>query len=109
MGALLAVLYLVFSALCAYDAFLEYEFSSGHQPERIPYLIVMYSSLELLFTLSAFRTLQATTLLHRLLTQPTAHGLTETLSKVRDMLLLFFVWMSFIIIAYIGFAFQPIR
>lgn len=108
IGGALVLIYLSLGAFCAYDAFLEYNFSIGRQPDRIPYLIVIYASFELLIILSAFRTWQATVLLHRLRTQPTGPGLIAALAKVRDMLLLFFVWLSFWIFSYCWFAFRPV-
>lgn len=107
-GGALVLLYLSLGGFCAYDAFLEYNFNIGRQPERIPYLFVIYASFELLVFLSAFRTWQATTLLHRLRTQPTGPGLISALAKVRDMLLLFFVWLSFGFFSYGWFAFRPV-
>jgi hypothetical protein len=108
LGGALVLLYLSLGAFCAYDAFLEYNFNIVRQPDRIPYLIVIYASFELLFILSAFRTWQATTLLHRLRTQPTGPGLIAALARVRDMLLLFFVWLIFWVCSYYWFAFRPV-
>ena len=107
-GAALVLLYVCMGALGAYLAYWDIQNSLERKPERIPYLIAMYASMELLFMLSAFRTWQATSLLHRLRTQPTAAGLDGALSRIRDMLQLFFVWLIFALACFMYFTLMPI-
>lgn len=107
LGGLLVLLYLLLGVFCAYDALLEYEFNVGREPARVPYLMTIYASLEALLAMSAFRTGQATILFHRLRHLPTPATLDAALMRVRDMLLLFFVWTGFAIASYTWFRFHP--
>ena len=107
LAGALALLYVCFAAVVAYGAYWDLGQSLERQRDRIPYAAVMYVSLELLFILSTFRTWQAGIRLHQLRSEPSSAHLEGALTKTRDMLLLFFVWLIVSLGLFLWSMFQP--
>lgn len=107
LTGMLAAGYIALAGLCVYAGIWDYHNSAERQPNRLPYLAIMYTSFILLFILSFLRTAQATVLLHRLRSEPTAAGFDNALAKVRDILLLFFSWLTLAAVGFIWAIFLP--
>ncbi|OGB24142.1 MAG: hypothetical protein A3I66_11065 [Burkholderiales bacterium RIFCSPLOWO2_02_FULL_57_36] len=92
-GTILVFLYLGFGIYKLQTLNLAITSAASSQSNRLPYIIVMYLSLELVLILSAYRTFQAMCLLHMAGPILTASEFEKIFLKTRDSLIIAILWV----------------
>ena len=103
----LALLYVTVAGVVCFLFAWDFGRSADEQGQRLPYLIVFYSSLILLFALSAYRSIQSAILLRRLARNSTGETLALALARIRDVLVIFFVWVTLLLGGLLWLNFVP--
>ena len=104
----LVLIYLLLAALAMWGFAWDYQRSSAAQPARVPYLVVVYACVVVLFLLSAFTSARACSALHRLRHSQDPQSLIHALTKAHHQLLIFFAWLAALGAYLVWSSFQPV-